>query len=649
MSPTSGPIAGNTLVTLKGTGFSAAESVGVFFKNSSFPNGMGVNNIDYKSDSVITFITPAVAKGSTFSVYLELQVDAKQIPSNTQFTYSEKALGKSYSISLKNLTGLSGKHKVYVLGFSTGSKKMLTVANKVGKFTSMPASPDTGYVQSFELGTDITQIDLSNTNPIIGARIYFFVADTTETYTDNSNATLNGNLGFFYQDTGLSVSQVMNPPQSAFPQFNYIEATFEKNQELYIDVSTVDGFFFPLSIVAQDASGKELDRLGQPAGVSAEDVVNAYQPFMNSLTTGGRSTKPYKDLIYKADKDLKALLNPGLYLVNNTSELETVFNKALDSLFTQDLNMNIWQNGQAGFNAYYDVSPVSNLTFPGTTNKHQALEFTSAGKETLHVFNPVGFSVVSYADAATKTRKPIMGTVNTDKLTFTTALPQDVGLEVGMYVSSGGGSIDGITKIVSIETNKTDSTIVSVMLDSTSTNYSTPFQYEFAKAPTHYYSSPGEMVFAGSGLMNDGSNRYANVNTQIVVNGLENQISTALNRGVGVKDFTGETTSGRTTIYWATETKWYPQGTAQNYFSYFMHTATISNGTPIFTYPADSVKSARGAYMARSYGFAYDENPNPKGGINQPQVPSEFSGAFPKGTTQFKLELGPWLTKPKKK
>lgn len=47
-----------------------------------------------------------------------------------------------------------------------------------------------------------------------------------------------------------------------------------------MDVSMVDGFFFSLSLIAEDAAGNELGRVGQNSGISAEQVSNAYKPFM---------------------------------------------------------------------------------------------------------------------------------------------------------------------------------------------------------------------------------------------------------------------------------------------------------------------------------------------------------------------------------
>ncbi|AUC14611.1 hypothetical protein BTO06_05425 [Tenacibaculum sp. SZ-18] len=75
-----------------------------------------------------------------------------------------------------------------------------------------------------------------------------------------------------------------------------------------------------------------------------------------------------------------------------------------------------------------------------------------------------------------------------------------------------------------------------------------------------------------------------------------------------------------------------------------MHAATVK-GKNIFSLPANAVKSVTGAKIGQAYGFSYDENPMEFKRTNQPLVPSEFTGSYPKGTIQLKLVLGPWKTK----
>ncbi len=640
-SPDTVSTKGNQIIKIKGSYFSGANYV-----NFGAAGSQPIN----VTDTLVTVKTPAhVAK----SVSVSVEVHGYKAKAPQKIVYwdkpkknkkKKKTIVGSYTLSLENLTGLGPNYKVYVLGYSTGSKKILTVnADKQGVFTKVKKK--NGFVESYELGTDITSIQLSNTNPIIGARIYFFVANTSKTYKDNSGKTGNGNLGFSYSNYGVAVNQVSNPPQSDFPQYSYIEPTFESGQGLFMDVSMVDGFFFPLSLIAEDAARNELGRVGQNAGISAEQVSNAYKPFMKKYN----NSTAYNDLSVKADKNLTVLVNPGLYLASKTSALEKVFDDALNTLFTDaSLNMNIWQKDKKGNPYFFNVKPKSGVTFPGTTNTHDALEFTASGlSESLYVFNPVGFSVVSYEDSQTNKRLPIKGSIKKGILTFETPLPSSVGILEGMYVSNASCAanteitITGITKnslgeIVSLNVNTAPKCVIKTT------------QFKFSKAPTNYYQSSGQMTFAGSGLFADGAIRYPNnANLQVILNGLENQLSTALNRGVALTKAVGND-NGRTTTLWGKETSWYPLGVTQNLFSYFMHTATVK-GVNIFSLPAKAAKSAQGTKMAQAYGFSYDENPIEFIKTNQPPVPSEFTGTYPDGTTQLKLVLGPWLHKKKQK
>jgi hypothetical protein len=561
----------------------------------------------------------------------------------------------SYTLTFDNLTGLDAtRYSVYVLGFSTKSQKMLTVpANgKAGSFIDITTLSSTGYIPSYKVGTEITSITVSNTNPLNGTRIYFFVADNKITYNDNQGT--NGGPQFQYTSYGSAVTQCKNPPQTDYPIFNYVELTFLPNQDMYMDVSSVDGFFFPVTITATDSGEKnELGQVGQPLtdGMSGKNIVAAYKPFMDSLTAGGEDASAYLDLFTPLpEASFSGLLNPGLYLQDNSSmgnSLHAVFDDALNKIFTDNAfysNINIWQNGTDGYNDFFTATET-NATFPGTTNKHPALILTgksTTNKKTYTLFNPVGFSVVNYKDAEGNYH-PITGKINNNIMTFDTPMPVDTSmLSEGMYVSNGGGSTDGTTKINKI--NKVADNITSVTLNS-STDYSTSFQYMFSKAPTNYYFSSGCMVFSGIGLMADGGIRsdITTDNDKAVIKGIENQIATALNRGVGVVDFTGVdgayTGNGHTTDNWAVETNWYPKDQPQNFFSMFMHTAKVGDDH-IFTLPADAVESARGDLMAMSYGFSYDENPVHS--IPGPQVPSEFPVPLPDGTTNLNITLGPW-------
>src|SRR5215216_2703673 len=87
------------------------------------------------------------------------------------------------SIPLQNQTGLDeNQYTIYVLGFSTTSKKMLSVETGTTA-TFVPVTNTSGTLPVYKLGGQISQISIDVTSPlkqIDGARIYFFVADNSK-------------------------------------------------------------------------------------------------------------------------------------------------------------------------------------------------------------------------------------------------------------------------------------------------------------------------------------------------------------------------------------------------------------------------------------------------------------------------------------
>src|SRR5262249_4986090 len=124
--------------------------------------------------------------------------------------------------------------------------------------------------------------------------------------------------------------------------------------------------------------------------------------------------------------------------------------------------------------------------------------------------------------------------------------------------------------------------------------------------PYQANESAGEMVFANDGVFNDVStNVLISTNSGVVASatvaqGLERDLVAALNRGVALLGPT-DGLNGDSSLYWSTQTNWYPANQTENLFSLFMHTATV-NGTPIFIRPSNFVNDARGVPMGSAYG-----------------------------------------------
>lgn len=559
------------------------------------------------------------------------------------------------SIPLVNSTGLaSDSYDIYVLGYSTKSKLELTIpSGTTGKFTATPAGA--GDIHSHKLGSEITKINFDfPADAIMGARIYFFIAD---------KAIFQNAPQFSYSGDGAAVSQPNNPPNTAYPPFGFIELTSNPTYGVVIDVQTVDGFVFPINVTLNDGLGQ----IGQPLGNNKfhrKSLLDTYMPFMKAL---GADADPYYSLKYKIaypkypNKYADGLINPGSYLISKTtsgsfehldSPLNTVFDSALNTLFKNgDLSLRGPSSGSIAAD-YYTVTPVKEQPYPGSDLKHPAIKLKAKSQAALQeftIFNPVGLCVLNYKNATSGKYVAIHGTIKNTILTFDSPLPSSTPLEVGMYVSGPGtypsdtivgGVTIPATKIASI-TKITDG-ITNVGLNYDLSIPSPHSQYGFSKAQNLFFTS-GEMVFANNGVFASTPGE-SNVDRQTVLKALENQIVTALNRGVAnAAPTSGD--DGFTTKYWGTETNWYPAGQTQNLFSLYMHTAIVPDAgdLPIFTLPSNAVACARGTIMNQAYGFAYDENPGPVPPTpnDQPPVPSKYDPS-PFGTNTLTITLGLW-------
>lgn len=551
------------------------------------------------------------------------------------------------SIPLINKTGLDKTHyTIYVLGYSTGrtdpttvSPKTLVVnaATKTGSFDTNAATA--GYIQSFKLGDEITSIAVERgTESIAGARVFFFIADNRLSYVSNGLPPR-----FAYSDSGTKVVQCMNPPQTDYPIYNYIEFTsiFADNYGAVIDVSAVDGFNFPISITLNDNKGNPL---GQPVGYASTSfnrstILGNYASFMTNLASDGGSN--YLAMQYTDNGG--GLLNPTFYLDQPSkagwiSPLNNAFDNALDAFFSSSnagkLSITTDGSGAIAMDTYTSTYSAVE-TYPGTAMQHPALNFTGiSNKHKFTVFNPVNFTILNYT--VSNALQHIRGQMNNTNLIFTTPLPGNTKIVSNMYVEGPGANAD--TRVVAIKTNAIGQ-IASLIL-SNGSGIAGAGYFRFSKSSKVLPISAGMMVFGCNGLF-DSPQALAGSDLTVLL-ALKRDIVTAFNRGVAnISPATGVV--GRTSTYWGTQTNWYPAGQAQNLFSLYMHTATVKVGAqdvPLFTRPDNPVRCARKTLMGMSYGFAYDENSVHVAGI-QPQVPAKHD-PLPAGVDVTTITLGAW-------
>jgi hypothetical protein len=547
------------------------------------------------------------------------------------------ALAATYTIPLTNNTGLDPtKYSIYAMGFSVASQ---LVMGQNGTFTTQSS----GTISSYKVGTgagELSQITLDTNTAFTGGRLYFFVVPA-------------GSQG----PTVAYGTQPTNPPDSTFPPYTIVEITVPAGLPATIDVQTVDGFIFPLTITLNNQTNVVGQQYGQPvytssqaAPVNRADIFTAFASFMQSQGSAGQ---PYIPLTFGGSSfagQAGGILNPGAYLtaidpqnqyLHLDSPLNTVWNADLTTLFStttlrvQGAASGAGDSGPVIPPQSYTVAPVTQ-TYPGTNVSLSALKFTGEtnASAVFYVFNPVGLSVLT-----NDTGGAITGTINGTTLTLNSPASA---LQQGMYVSGAG--TNPTTKIAKVEGSV-------LTLNESLGNPAPNSQYRFSKLPNlTMFQTPGQMVFANSGVFADNVVQFPpGTSSATVLGSLENFLVSALNRGVALNPTAlNPGTAGGTSAVWGDQRKWYPTGATQNLFSLFMHVAQVA-GTPIFFQPANAATwpNARGQTMGAAYGFAFDENggPVPPAPVGQPEVPSKFDQNVPVGAT-IQITFGQWTKSP---
>jgi hypothetical protein len=538
------------------------------------------------------------------------------------------AAGVTYSLPIRNQTGLyPTEYTIYVLGYSTASKLMLL---NDGTFGPFPGTK--GTIPGYPVGSgggQVSEITIEESVNLSGARIYFFVAQATAAAPSLS-----------YSNGGASVSQPGNPPNANCPRYSFVEITqiAENHPTPTVDVQTVDGFIFPLTISLNGGGS-----VGQPyptTAVTRNAIFTTYQKFMKGLGSEGA---PYLDLQFTEAGG--GLLNPYCYLVqtdsknqflNLSSSLNTVFDTALATLFSNDkLSLQGVPSGSIPADVY-TVTSTASRAYPGSKFSLPALQLKGQTHgNVFNIFNPLGLAVMVNPG----TKEPITGSIdNGTSLTFDRPLPAGA-LAAGMYVQ-GAGTNPKTTTIQSVVEEK-NGAITGVVLNKVPGTPPPHSQYVFSKVQ-NLFATSGAMVLGNMGVFADSSIQFPkNADAAYVLGNLENQIAAALNRGVATLA-PSSGTAGYTSNYWYKETEWYPQDQPQNIFSLFMHCGSVSATNHVFVQPNPSVKNARGLAMGQAYGFPYDESPATVPNLgNQPPVPSKYDPT-PPGTTTITITLGPW-------
>jgi hypothetical protein len=231
----------------------------------------------------------------------------------------------TYTMPLVNDTLLT-KSSIYVGGFSSNNLTLQRSKEGVLGF----ATTQGGMWTTYKVGTvpaDYHRIEFDSSQFIDDSRMYFFVVPKGEAAPSFPYGT-----------------QPPDPPGGS-SLFTYVELTNPNNgARPTVDVSTVDGFSFPVTLKLND----KLGAVGQPPDsphVNRQSIIREYSNFMNANAGAGGQDYTVLELPKgpKADGQSEGLLNPYFYLkesgqvgslpANVTSPLNTVFDGALNTLF----------------------------------------------------------------------------------------------------------------------------------------------------------------------------------------------------------------------------------------------------------------------------------------------------------------------------
>ena len=505
-----------------------------------------------------------------------------------------------------------------------------------------------------------------------------------------ATSTLYGNEGPSF----AIGTQPANPPGFPFV-YQFVEFTSVAGGSNTVDLQTVDGFTFPITITAGKANTNQVGyQYGQPVENPLSPTVtrtSIFSTFTQFMTAQGTAGSPYLDLPYTLESGLidgekGGILSPDIYLTTTNaagdylhlkSPLDTSFDAPLSTLFsaaTTKLSLKGVPQGAIA-EQIYSGSYSASVPFPQTSGVNPgtgaaqpislpAITFTGTSN-TFHVFDPIGLSVLKSTDGDPLTGKvtTVTGTDLGQIATLHFDVPLPTSVQPGWFVNGNGlsqgvGSNPGnaITPwYVTAVTNggrtvSVAKTAVNGNIPGSAVTTTVSSQYQFSQLP--YVSmmlTPGQMAFGNSGVFADNSLQFTKGSDEATVLGnLEYQIVAALNRGVLLlSDALSPANPGDTSVAWFTEKRWYPVGKTQNLFSLFMHTGAVGTGAtavPIFTHPLNAlpIHGPNGPKMGAAYGFPFDETP----GAGYVQVPSKFDGNIGPGAlpTDIVITFGPWAT-----
>jgi hypothetical protein len=645
------------LVTLTGLRASNAIAVNDLLTGTNIPANTTVSKIDS--------VTITLSNAATVTATNPLTVTAQQMGtwSGTKITgISTTNLGVGYPVS-------GGSIPAGTTITQVNSSSEITISNRSPSSSSFAVTfpQASGVIPSFDI-TKYTSFSFdpsAQTAGLNGARVYFFVtpAGWPATATQTGYAGLPTNPpGFVYawSGTGFGVQQPNNPPNSpnfnsSYPPYSIVEPTVDPGSSgaLHIDVQTVDGFVFPLTLTPSTSGGTKLGQVGQPVpptGIDRAGILSSYPSFMPSGS-------PYLKLVYQPDSiDSQAagILNPGAYLAggaNSGSSLNTIWNPVLAQLYENTLNIPNYALSMVGDDSNYYKGTLKTLTqLPGgQTGSFNVIDFvgytdsaeTMPNGNEFYMYDPLtpdplapnhnlssGYQVFANDGVYNDSSVNVMIHQNSNPLPKPFQVALGLERDIVSALNRGVallGPTDGLNGDASAYWGTETNWYPYAVTDTSATHVENLFSL-FMHTATVGGSTLFTLPTGGGPVTSITSAAESGTTVTITTSAAHNLVK---GQQVGISGVSVPGYNGTFTI----------TGTTATTFTYTAPSGldSASGGTAT----GGAVPDAQGTLMDQAYGFAYDESPAHGPGYHQPNVPSKFDPT-PSGTAKLAIDVGPW-------
>lgn len=473
-----------------------------------------------------------------------------------------------------------------------------------------------------------------------GSRIYVSLVQPGQPVPTMQFSVANGVVAVTQFDT----AQVW---QGQIAASQYVELTADSlgaggqsssQGKVYVDLSAVDGFFFPVAL-STTIAGKTL-LMGQPASpytapnttgprtympVARNEILSAWKDFFDdasNFATGSDDLRQaYAGLRIVNDSIPAGIQNPSfLWSMPNAKQasknaLNAAWNAHLDTLFSGTGQVDLMGDQTSlvrGYVGAVQVNPsgtgyksTDTVTFSTPSSGGRAAQGTivigdpqTGNISGITITDPGNYAL---ADKPTITIHSITGAAAVAKVTalvpaatYYKGVATTVNAKPAIqFTEYAGPPMNGAWQPSYAPTNATGA--VFTVYDPRNPPATEPQAFS-AGAPLQvgYQILANAGVFASTGI-NAGNYSFAgtdpwqgNVAAELrQLTALERDIVTALNQGIGgtLRGTTVQPGPGTTAAYWATETNWYPYptvsggtyplATPQNLYSQWVHTAAI--------------------------------------------------------------------------